>query len=104
MAGALRKAAKTVAATALYQASQAGDLVEMRRLLGGGAEPDALAPAHKANGVRAHESTALVVAAGAGQLEAVRLLLDRGADPRLADGFGVTVRAIPGRLSVFGVP
>jgi ankyrin repeat protein len=69
---------------ALWQASQLGDLTEMRRLLDADAEPDAFFGERAANGAIAEGGTALVEAAGAGQLEAVRLLLDRGADASLA--------------------
>jgi ankyrin repeat domain-containing protein 17 len=73
----------------LYKASQAGDLVEMARLLDGGAELNALFAARSASGT-AFQGTALGVAAAGGQLEAVRLLLDRGADPSQANSDGGT--------------
>jgi ankyrin repeat protein len=78
-------------AEALWMASQAGNVVEMARLLDGGAEPDApVAKLTSGGNTYVFQDTALVAAAGAGQLYAVRLLLDRGADPSLVAGAGVT--------------
>ena len=80
---------RETAAEALCRAGPVGDLVEMARLLDGGAEPDALVSGPDSNG-EIFQRTALVVAAECGQLDAVRLLLDRGADPHMANGDGVT--------------
>ena len=77
------------AAEALWDASQAGDLDEIARLLAGGAEVDVLVSMYVPNGDIV-QSTALYAAAGDGQLDAVRLLLDRGADPSLATSIGFT--------------
>jgi hypothetical protein len=84
---------------ALLNASQAGDLAEMGRLLDGGAEADAFVAAPTPDGDIC-QCTALCEAANHGQLDAVRLLLDRGADPSLADSLGVT----PLMTAVAGAP
>lgn len=65
----------------LHFASQAGDLAEMRRLLDGGADVNALDP----NG-----NTPLKYASAEPCLEAIRLLIARGADVNLADNRGFT--------------
>jgi hypothetical protein len=78
-------------AGALWDASRAGDLAEIARLLDAGAEPDAFISARVAphdvvmDDGTAFQGTALLGAALCGQLDAVRLLLDRGADPCLLD-------------------
>jgi ankyrin repeat protein len=87
VAGAVGAGAAT--ADALYRVSRTGDVVEMARLLDGGAEPDALVATRGPDGT-VYQRTALVAAVGRGQLDAVRLLLDRGADPRLASSDGFT--------------
>jgi ankyrin repeat protein len=74
---------------ALYEASQAGDIAQMARLLDGGADPSAFVPTERKDG-KIFRNTALVEAAGRGHLEAVRLLLARGADPSLAASVGTT--------------
>jgi hypothetical protein len=89
-------------AEALYLAGQAGDVVEMGRLLDGGAEPDALV-AGTPSWDGPFQGTALVAAAGGGRLDAVRLLLNRGADLCLADSNGSTAlmyAAISGHVGV----
>ena len=74
---------------ALWDAAETGNLGAIRRVLDGGADPNALVPAQTPGGEE-YESTALVVAAGQGQLEAAALLLDRGASPSKADSKGFT--------------
>ena len=65
---------------ALCDAAVAGNLGAIRRVLDGGADPNALVPAETADG-GVFENTALVLAALKGHLEAAALLLDRGASP-----------------------
>jgi ankyrin repeat protein len=87
--GCRRWLARTWQGSALYVATQAGDLAKMGQLLDGGAEPDTFIVARYQDG-NIFQDTALGEAAGAGDLEAVRLLLGRGADPSLANSDGGT--------------
>lgn len=65
----------------LHFAAQAGDLTEMRRLLDGGADVNAL----DRNG-----NTALKYASAEPRPEAMRLLIQHGAAVNLADNYGFT--------------
>ena len=91
--------------SALCEAAAAGNLGAMRRVLNGGADPNALVPAETADGEKI-ETTALVEAAGHGQLEAAALLLDRRASPDKPNSGGDTpliAAACPGQAAVLGL-
>ncbi len=62
----------------LFAAARAGDLAEVRRLVGAGLSVDS---ADK------YGTTALYMAAGRGHSDVVRFLLDSGADPNLKESF-----------------
>ena len=102
-------------AQALFQAAAAGDLDEVRRLLGSGVDPNAvdgdgvtplydavmrghfdvaetlLAAGARIDGQTSDLGTPLVLAAHVGNVEAVRFLIERGADVKRANPQGTTV-------------
>ena len=88
---------------ALCNASQAGEVAEVGRLLDSGAEADAFVSAVAPGDGHSFQTTALGEAAVAGHLDVVRLLLDRGADPSLANSNGDTTLMMAARRDHVGV-
>jgi len=66
---------------ALIESAEKGDLDQVRRLLGAGAD---------VNGTGSAGSTVLMTASARGNLELVKLLIEKGADPQAKDSTGKT--------------
>jgi len=86
-------AANVLVAEPLFQAIQKADRAAVKRLLDGGASP---------NAKDADGNPALMMAALFGEADSVKLLLDRGADPNVANAVGATplMWAIPNLAKV----